>query len=335
MLFALRRWPTWLLLGVGWIVAQLPYAVLLHIGRMSGTATYLFNRKRWRRASAELWRCFPDSSPEAHRRLLFANAQSYGMGMLEDLISWWRPAARLERLLNSVSGLEHLKEAQRAGRGVILLAVHTTTLDICTTLLRLQQDIDFVYRPAGNPVIEYTQRRGRIRHVRGQGRPSAETLAIPVDSSVHTMIQRLRAGRVVLYAPDRDFGKKPHVFAPLFGMPAATVTATSRYARLTGAAVLTINFWRDPQGGYGLRIGAPLDGVPSDSNLHDCTRINTWIESAVREYPEQYRWVHKRFRTRPPPVTDASNAVGRLEIHGARSGRSHRQTHRRSKAVRD
>jgi KDO2-lipid IV(A) lauroyltransferase len=232
---------------------------------------------------------------------VFRNAQSYGIGVMERLIGWWWPARRIRRLLNSVSGLEHLQRARSEGRGVILLALHTTTMDIGATLLRLMQEIDFSYQPAANPVIDWVQRRGRSRpEIAPAGAGTAATAAIE-SGSIRAVIRHLQAGHVVWYAPDRDFGSaKSHVFAPFFGRPAATITATSRYARLTGARVVTLEYWRDAGGGYGLRFGEALADFPSGSDVDDCTRINAWIESVVRRHPEQYRWTHRRFRTRPP-----------------------------------
>jgi KDO2-lipid IV(A) lauroyltransferase len=300
-LLAPRHWPTWLLLGFAWLTAQLPYALLLRIGWLIGTVTYLVAPKRRRNAARQLRLCFPELGRFALRRLLLANAQSYGVGVLERLIGWWWPIRRTERLVNVVDGREHLQQAQRAGRGVILLMLHTTTMEICTTLVRRHIDVDFMYRSAPNPVLDHVQRRGRSRpDVVPDDQVSVDTAAIDA-ASIRAMVKRLRAGRAILYLPDRDYGPdKAHVFAPFFGMPAATITATSRYAKMGGAQVLTVECWRDVQGGYTLRIGAPLQDFPSDSDVDDCTRINAWIEAAVRRHPEQYRWVHKRFRTQPP-----------------------------------
>lgn len=301
-IWAPRYWPTWLLIALAWLIAKLPYTTLLLLGRALGSASFRLSRKRWRRAASQMQLCLPELSAAGHRRLIRTNAQSYGIGVMERLIGWWWPAQRSARLLNSVSGLEHLQQ----GRGVLLVALHTTTMDIAATLLRLLTEIDFTYQAADNPVIDWVQRRGRSRpEIAPEHREQAATAAIEA-SSVRTMIRRLRAGRVVWYAPDRDFGvAKSHVFAPLFGMPAATITATSRYARLTGASVITLHYWRDAQGGYSLRF-APLQGLPSDSEIDDCARINAWIESAVRLHPEQYRWTHMRFRTRPQTISEGA-----------------------------
>jgi len=309
-ILAPRHWPTWTLLGLAWLISQLPYPALLHMGRALGVANYLLARKRWRRAYTQLRLCFPELRQAERMRLLYRNAQSYGVGVMERLIGWWWPPERAEHLLKSVTGLEHVEQARRDGSGVILLALHTTTMDLGATLLRLRQETDFTYRPADNPVIDWVQRRGRSRRaIAPPDRASADT--VPIDAgSVRTMIRQLRAGRVVWYAPDRDFGgRKSHVFAPLFGIPAATITATSRYARLTGARVIPLNYWRDAAGGYRLRFDAPLGNFPSSNDVDDCTRINAWIESTIRAYPEQYRWTHRRFRTRPPPQAHADQGA--------------------------
>jgi KDO2-lipid IV(A) lauroyltransferase len=307
-LLAPRHWLMWSLLGAAWLIAQLPYPLLLRIGWLIGTGTYLFAPKRRRRAATQLRRCFPELGRFAQRRLLLANAQSYGVGVIERLIGWWWPLQRTEKLVNVIDGLEHLQRAQRDGRGLILLMLHTTTMEICATLVRRHVEVDFMYKTAANPVLDCVQRRGRSRpDVAPDDQPITGTAAIQSEST-RAMVKRLRAGRAILYLPDRDFGPaKAHVFAPFFGMPAATITATSRYAKMSGAQVLTVECWRDVQGGYTLRFGAPLHNFPGDSLVDDCTHINAWIEAAVRRHPEQYRWVHKRFRTQPPKqIGDAS-----------------------------
>lgn len=298
-----RHWPTWLLLGCGWLIAQLPYRLLLLLGSACGDGGYWLSRKRWRRAEKQLQRCFPDLDARQLRRLVRANARSYGVGVIERLIGWWWPAQRIRRMLHTVQGLEYVQRAQGEGRGVILLAIHTTTMDMGAALLRLVQEIDFTYQRAENPVLDWVQRRGRSRAdiapLDARGRPQRIATSPIESSSVRAMVKRLNANRVVWYAPDRDFGHaKSHVFAPFFGMPAATITATSRYAKMTGARVISLRYWRDARG-YGLEFSAPFENFPGTSEIEDCTRINAAIEAAVRQHPEQYRWTHMRFRTRP------------------------------------
>ncbi|ASL27275.1 lipid A biosynthesis lauroyl acyltransferase [Azotobacter chroococcum] len=286
-----RFWGLWLGLGLFWLIARLPYAWLLRLGRGLGALTYRLAGSRRRIARRNLELCFPELSAAERERLLKENFASMGIAFFEMAISWWWPRQRLARLAH-IEGLEHLQRAQAEGRGVILMALHFTTLEIGAALLGQRQTIDGMYREHINPVFDYVQRRGRERH-------NADATAIERDD-IRAMLKVLRAGRAIWYAPDQDYGRKQSLFVPLFGIPAATVTATTKFARLGKALVMPFVQSRLADGsGYRLTIYPPLEDFPGESEEADCLRINRWIEQAVRQHPEQYLWAHRRFKSRP------------------------------------
>ncbi|SEQ57829.1 KDO2-lipid IV(A) lauroyltransferase [Azotobacter beijerinckii] len=286
-----RFWGLWLGLGLFWLVAQLPYAWLLRLGRGLGALTYRLAGSRRRIARRNLELCFPDLSAAERERLVRENFASMGIAFFEMAISWWWPRQRLSRLAH-IEGLEHLQRAQAEGRGVILMALHFTTLEIGAALLGQRQTIDGMYREHANPVFDYVQRRGRERH-------NADATAIERED-IRAMLKVLRAGRAIWYAPDQDYGRKQSLFVPLFGIPAATVTATTKFARLGKAQVMPFIQTRLADGsGYRLTIHPPLVDFPGESEEADCRRINRWVEQAVRRHPEQYLWAHRRFKSRP------------------------------------
>ncbi|AJE20808.1 lipid A biosynthesis lauroyl acyltransferase [Azotobacter chroococcum] len=286
-----RFWGLWLGLGLFWLIARLPYAWLLRLGRGLGALTYRLAGSRRRIARRNLELCFPELSAAERERLLKENFASMGIAFFEMAISWWWPRQRLARLAHN-EGLEHLQRAQAEGRGVILMALHFTTLEIGAALLGQRQTIDGMYREHINPVFDYVQRRGRERH-------NADATAIERDD-IRAMLKVLRAGRAIWYAPDQDYGRKQSLFVPLFGIPAATVTATTKFARLGKALVMPFVQSRLADGsGYRLTIYPPLEDFPGESEEADCLRINRWIEQAVRQHPEQYLWAHRRFKSRP------------------------------------
>ncbi len=214
------------------------------------------------------------------------------MALLEMAMSWWWPRQRLARLAH-IEGIEHLQAAQRDGQGVILMALHFTTLEIGAALLGQRHTIDGMYRQHKNPVFDFIQRRGRERH-------NLDATAIERED-VRAMLKVLRAGRAIWYAPDQDYGAKQSLFVPLFGIPAATVTATTKFARLGRARVLPFTQERLANGsGYRLVVHPPLADFPGESEEADCLRINRWVERCVSQLPEQYLWAHRRFKTRPP-----------------------------------
>ncbi|MCU1715861.1 lipid A biosynthesis lauroyl acyltransferase [Pseudomonas sp. 5P_3.1_Bac2] len=286
-----RFWPLWLGLGVLWLVVQLPYGLLLKLGRGLGWLMFYAAGSRRKIARRNLELCFPQLSLAAREKLLRENFASTGIAFFEMAMSWWWPKAKLAKLAH-IEGLEHLLAAQRDGQGVILMALHFTTLEIGAALLGQVHTIDGMYREHSNPLFDYVQRTGRERH-------NQDSTAIERED-VRAMLKVLRAGRAIWYAPDQDYGRKQSLFVPLFGIQAATVTATTKFARLGRARVLPFTQRRLADGsGYQLKIHPPLAGFPADSEEADCLLINQWVEQAVSACPEQYLWAHRRFKTRP------------------------------------
>jgi KDO2-lipid IV(A) lauroyltransferase len=287
-----RYWPLWLGLGLLWLLVQLPYAVLLRLAQGLGWIFYHVAKQRRAIARRNLELCFPQLDERARDLLLRRNFASSAMALLEMAMSWWWPRQRLARLAH-IEGLEHLQAAQREGQGVILMALHFTTLEIGAALLGQRHTIDGMYRQHKNPLFDFIQRRGRERH-------NLDATAIERED-VRAMLKVLRAGRAIWYAPDQDYGAKQSLFVPLFGIPAATVTATTKFARLGRARVLPFTQERLADGsGYRLVIHPPLTDFPGESEEADCLRINQWVERCVSQLPEQYLWAHRRFKTRPP-----------------------------------
>ncbi|RRJ84204.1 LpxL/LpxP family Kdo(2)-lipid IV(A) lauroyl/palmitoleoyl acyltransferase [Aestuariirhabdus litorea] len=285
-----RFWPLWLGLGISWLVVQLPYRVLLVIGRKLGRLMLRYGHRRARIARKNIELCFPGLSAAEREDLLIRNFESMGIGALEVGMSWWWPKRRLYRLFE-VEGGEHLKAIKE--QGALMLCLHFSTLEVGAAFLCYFAGIDGMYRKHRNPLFDWVQQRGRIRHS-----PQGETIE---REDVRTMIRRLRQKRRIWYAPDQDYGPKQSLFVPFFGVTAATVTATSRFARLGNARVLPCFQTRLPDGkGYRLRILPPLENFPGEDEAADARRINELIEAEVRKQPEQYMWLHRRFKTRPP-----------------------------------
>ncbi|HLD68375.1 MAG TPA: lipid A biosynthesis lauroyl acyltransferase [Pseudomonas sp.] len=285
-----RFWLLWLGLGLLWVITLLPYAALLWLGRGLGRLMYHLAHGRRAIAARNLELCLPELSAAAREGLLRENFASMGITFFEMAISWWWPERRL-RKLGSIEGLEHLRQAQANGQGVILMALHFTTLEMGGGLLGMAHGTFGMYRAHKNPLFDYVQRRGREQRLVG----TVER------EDVRGMLKILRAGGTIWYAPDQDYGPKQSLFVPLFGIPAASVTATSKFARLGKALVVPFTQQRLADGsGYRLVIHPPLADFPGETEEADCLRVNRWIEGAIRQCPEQYLWAHRRFKTRPP-----------------------------------
>ncbi len=288
-LAAPRYWPTWLGVCCAWLIAHAPRIVQIGLGRVVGAGLFRFARSRRHIAETNLQLCFPDLSEEARADLVRAVFRSVGQSAIETAIAWFRsPAHYADRL--DVTGLPHLLSAQNQGRGVVLIGAHFATLDFAGALLSLVADIDVIYRYNKNPVIEWIMRRGRTRLFGG----------VIERKDTRTVVKRLREGRTVWYAADQDYGRKVSVFAPFFGVPAATITAGARLARLNGSPALFFSHFRDmATGRWSIHFSQPIQGYPSGDDVADATRINRLIETEILKHPDQYLWLHRRFKTRP------------------------------------
>lgn len=283
-----RFWPTWSALGLLWGVSCLPHAIQLGLGRQLGRGLMRLAPRRRRIAAINLQLCFPEFSDADRNALLARHFESLGMGMMEVAMTWWAPDRQL-RPLGRIEGLQHLHQALSQGRGVLLLSAHFTSLEMGACLLTWEVPFYALYREHKNPLFQAVMHRGRERH--------AEKVIPHYD--MRAMLRSLRENKAVWYAPDQNYGLKYSVFAPFFGISAATNTATSRLARASGAPVIPFFTRRLPQGGYLLTLYPPLSDFPSDDVAQDAARINRMIEDEVRKAPEQYLWVHRRFKDRP------------------------------------
>ncbi|MCY7354140.1 MAG: LpxL/LpxP family Kdo(2)-lipid IV(A) lauroyl/palmitoleoyl acyltransferase [Lysobacter sp.] len=282
-----RHWPMWLVLGVMWLSVRLPWWLQRGLGRGFGALALLLATDRRRTAETNLALCFPDMSDAQRDALLHASFADLGVGLFEFARAWWGSIAPMRRNV-SIEGLEHLHALQAQGRGVLLISGHFMTLELCGRLLCDHVPLAGMYRRHRNPVFEWAVMRGRLRYA----------AAMFNNDELRGAVRHLKRGGVLWYAPDQDMRGKDTVFAPFFGIPAATITASHQLARLTGCAVVPFFHHRDG-GRYVLRIAEPLADFPSDNATTDSARVNAAIEAMVREAPSQYLWVHRRFKRQP------------------------------------
>lgn len=284
-----RWWPTWCVIGLIRVMAQLPMRVQWRLGQMIGALAYrtLARRKHITRVNIRL--CFPNLSPDAQEALVKKSFYSNGIGIMEIGLAWFRDPERL-RGLTRVHGLEYLEAALAKGNGVLLLGGHYSTLDLGGSLVSLFIEADVMQRDHNNPLMNAVMTRARERRY-----------GVALGSKdLRGLLRRLKANRSVWYATDQDYGRKGTVFAPFFGVPAASITATSRIAERSQCAVIPFShFRREDSIGYDIYFRPQLDHYPSEDDFADATRVNLTIENEVRRYPDQYLWMHRRFKTRP------------------------------------
>jgi len=295
-------WQTrpWLRSAIGWLayagmrsIVLLPFRWQLELGKAFGRATRPLARSRSRVAARNLEVCFPEMSAVERERVLRAHFASLGAFVVEMSMGWFGSERKI-RTLFRVEGEEHLRAALERGKGVILATAHFTTMELWWPALRpLCPRLSGMYKWQRNPVMNKAMYRGRARSIDVQF----------ANDNVREMLRQLAENSAVVYLGDQSYAGKGSVLLPFFGEPAMTNTALARIARISGAAVLPFFSRRLPDDSrYVMTFGAPLDGVPSDDRSEDTRKVNRALEHQIRQCPEQYWWIHKRFKSRPAPL---------------------------------
>ena len=285
-----KFWLTWFILGLLRLLSLLPYRAELFIGRLAGRFIFLLSGRRKRIVDTNLARCFPEKNHRERNRIRIDCYQNIGISLVEMAMCWWWQAEQLEAIVE-IKGREHLDAVLDSGRGAILLTGHFSSLEIGARLLALFVPVQVMYRTQRNELFDsylFTQRSSYFANT--VSRKKTRQLIKGIKNKIPTW-----------YAPDQDFRRERNVFAPFMGISTATITATSRLAQSSGAALLPYYPERKKDGtGYILHIDAPLQDFPSGDDFKDASAVNQSIEKYVRLYPESYIWIHQRFKTRPP-----------------------------------
>ena len=276
-----------------WLVRLLPYPIISFIGNATGTVVYWLIPERRKVTRINLAKCFPEMKSEEREVLARAHFRAFCRSFVDRALLWWAPRARIEQLVR-IEGLEHLRAL--GGAPAILFVPHFVGLDAGVTRLMCEVNITGMYSTQKEAKFDELLRLGRSRF--GDQRIYSR------QDGIRPMLARMREGRPLYYLPDQDYGRRDAIFVSFFGIPAATLPALSRIARVAGARVLPCVTQMLPAGqGYVLRIEPPWDNFPTKDLIADTRRMNEYIERRVLEMPEQYLWMHKRFKTRPAGET--------------------------------
>jgi KDO2-lipid IV(A) lauroyltransferase len=277
-------------IAIMWMLHFLPQTLLARSGELLGMVLMLLARERRTVVGINLALCFPELSRHERLRLRRAHFRAVGRSLAETTIAWWSPADRV-RLLAEIEGKERFDRAIREGP-VILLAPHFVGVDILAIRMSLEADAQSMYSHQKDPVFDrfLMSRRTRFRPIRLVSR----------QDGIKPVVRGLKARLPLFFLPDMDFGPRDAIFVPFFGIMAATIDAVPRLAALTGATVLPLIIkQRAPGQGYLIRVFHPWENYPTKDVRADTRYMNEFIEACVAEAPEQYYWVHKRFKTRP------------------------------------
>lgn len=291
----LRYWPVWLVWAWIALMARLPFPWQIKLGKRLGRALMPVLTRQRTAAERNLAICFPELNARQHRELVAKQFESYGASLSEMGVGWHTPLARLKELVR-VEGKEHLDAALANGKGVILFTAHFTCLEVGVAILEdLCGNCGCMYRPQRNDMFDTMILRGRSRFAKRQ-----------IDkNNVRTLLRSLRSAMVIAYLPDHTYTGSHSELLPFFGEPAVTNTATSKIARISGAAVLPYFFRRNADdSGYTVDIGPPLESFPSEDAAADTLRLVRLLEDYIRLAPEQYLWTYRKFKGRPAGYPD-------------------------------
>lgn len=285
-----RFWPTWLLLSFLMLGRIVPRTLWGLVGAGLGYLFYRVNRKRREIARINIELCFPEMDAGARERLVRQHFLVHGQCLLDLGLIWWARPSFLDRYIR-MEGKEHYRAALAQGRPVILLTGHFSGLEVGGPLISRQFIQVGLIKPMKNPLVNWVATRGRKRFsghlfLREQG--------------LRPVVRALKSGYGFYYLPDEDFGPEKSVFVPFLGTVSATITALSRLARITNAAVLPACVVRvSSREGYRIIIGPALPDFPGSDEKEDAARMNAVLGEMIRRAPEQYMWTFKYFRTRP------------------------------------
>ncbi|WPC97831.1 Kdo(2)-lipid IV(A) acyltransferase [Proteus terrae] len=298
-----KYWLTWFGIGLLYILVLLPYPVIYWLGTRLGRFSKVFLKKRVQIAERNLELCFPQMPKSEREALVNKNFESVGMGLFETGMAWFWPEWRVKRWFK-VSGLENVSMIQEKGQGILLIGIHFLTLELGARIFGIYNPGVGVYRPNDNPVMDWLQTWGRLRSNK-----------FMIDrKDVKGMIRSLKAGEIVWYAPDHDYGPRKSVFVPLFAVDkAATTTGTYILARTSKPALIPFTPKRLPEGkGYELIISPPVADFPVDNEENVAKAMNKVVEQEILRAPDQYMWLHRRFKTRPEGDASLYNEIKKV-----------------------
>jgi KDO2-lipid IV(A) lauroyltransferase len=275
-----------------WLLHWLPLPLLAALGRGLGLALYALVAERRKVTLTNLGLCFPQLAPAEKSALARRHFMAFGRSILELGLWWWAPPQRIRRLVR-VEGGEKLVAYRN--KPVILLVPHFVGIDAGWIRLALEHGLVAIYTRQKNRVFEAAMNGGRLRFGNCELASRQE--------GTRKALKAMKGGRLFHYSPDMDYGPKESIFVAFFGVQTATITGLARLARLTGATVIPVVTRMESSGWqtrYVTQVGEPLADFPGSDDLADARRLNAFIEAEVLQSPEQYYWLHKRFKTRPP-----------------------------------
>jgi len=281
-------WAGWLIIAIAWCITRLPLTWQFCMGRQLGKLAYRLGGRRLDITRTNIRLCFPERSQAEQDKLVKGILVSTGISVIETALAWFKPASFYSKNMK-ITGLDLLEAAQKKGKGVLLVGAHFATLDIAGALLGSVSQLDVIYRKNKNSQIDQLMCNGRKRNYQ----------QLLERKNTRQILRRLKQGATIWYAADQDYGKKHSVFVPFFGIEAASITATTRFANFNDSPVLFFSHYRNAGDQTWFLEISSVESYPGDNPKEDAQKINAIIEQKIRKHPEQYLWLHRRFKSRP------------------------------------
>ena len=286
--FLPRYWLTWLSILILYSISWLPYKIQQYLGKLLGRLLKVVAKKRYHVAKRNIELCFPEMDAQKRADILKANLDNAGMAILETSMGWWWPSWRVNRKAE-FEGYQHIEAILAKGKGVLAYAIHNMNLEFSCRVLGRQYPSVVFYRKHNNRLMEYMQYYGRNR---------ANKYMVH-KRNVRGLIHALDDGELCIYLPDQDYGRTRCEFTPFFAVSdMATTKGSLLFAKKANCETIFLVSVRTDKG-YKIIALPGLENFPSGDDKYDVTRINQMIEKMIMIAPEQYLWMHKRFKTRP------------------------------------
>ncbi len=278
--------PTWLLIALMRACVWLPFGVQIRLGKWIGGWLYRLLKKRRKIAFINISHCFKDKNPAQVTRLVRQHFEALGVSFFEVANTFYLSDKRLKKRYQ-IQQTHHLQNALDNHQNIILLVGHFSTMMFAGRILAQNFAFADLYRPQNNPLFNHIMQQSFTRH--------GVRLITAKDSK--NLIKTLKSGLPIWYAPDQDLGSKNSTMSPFFDASASTINATAKLAKIKNTVVIPLSFYRN-KNGYVLRFSSAISHYPSANKLENTTKTNQILQTQILKAPEQYLWIHKRFKTR-------------------------------------
>lgn len=287
-----KYWGLWLIFGIMRCAVWLPYPLLMTLGRGIGWCSYhLLKWRKHRRVHVvhtNLKLCFPHLTEPQRQQLELDTWQSLGMGIMETALAWWAKDKVIDQLVTEVKGFEHVKKAQQLNQGVQLLFAHYSTLELGGRWIGQRIPLYATSKRYHNPLSHHMIIKHRLQHLK----------AVLLPKDFKTTVALLKQHATIAFMLDLDFGHHNTVMSTFMGTPCSTTTTSAKLAKKLNTAVIPMRCYRLPHNkGYGIAFDAPLKGYGECDDASAARLFNELVEIQVKQYPEQYYWLHQRFKT--------------------------------------